>query len=118
MTKADVARWVREARTYKGWTQEQLADEVGVTKANISHWETGKHDPSFLQLLRIRDLTGYALREVAEPETWPFRRVRRERWDRCGDEDRGYVQAAINRALDECEAMRTGSPGKPLQPVA
>lgn len=35
---------------------------------------------------------------------WPFDRVDRSRWDATSDEDRGYLQAAMNRALDECEA--------------
>ena len=37
---------------------------------------------------------------------WPFPRVARARWDACDDTDRGYVQAAVNKALDECEAAR------------
>lgn len=32
---------LREARTARGWTQERLARESGVTAAVISHFETG-----------------------------------------------------------------------------
>ncbi len=32
---------LREARTARNWTQEQLAKESGVTAAVISHFETG-----------------------------------------------------------------------------
>ena len=32
---------LREARTARSWTQEQLASESGVTAAVISHFETG-----------------------------------------------------------------------------
>lgn len=37
---------------------------------------------------------------------WPFERVSKSRWDACDPGDRGYVQAAMNRALDDCEASR------------
>ncbi len=49
---------------------------------------------------------------------WPFPRVDRARWLACGPEDRGYVQAAINRALDECEASRDSPAGKQRLPAA
>ena len=32
---------LREARTLRGWTQEQLAKESGISAAVISHFETG-----------------------------------------------------------------------------
>ena len=48
-------------------------------------------------------LTGKGRREDTD---WPFARVRRARWDACDDGDRGYIQAAMNKALDECEAAR------------
>lgn len=61
-------------------------------------------------------LTGRGRRDDAE---WPFPRVSRSRWDACSDVDRGYVQAAINRALDECEAARADATnGKPLSVAA
>lgn len=65
MDASDVAAWVKAARESKGWTQQQLGDALGLSKANVSHWETEKHEPSFIQLLKIRDLTGHPLTEVA-----------------------------------------------------
>lgn len=53
--------WVRAARKAKGWTQQQLGDELGLTKANISGWENGRHLPSFAQILKISELTGHAI---------------------------------------------------------
>lgn len=41
-------------------------------------------------------------------EDWPFPLVNRARWDQCTLEMRGYVQNALNRALDEV------TEGKPL----
>lgn len=77
MDRIDVCRWIRGARLACGWTQARLAEELGLTKANISHWETGKHDPSFAQLVKIRDLTGYSLADLVPPEEWPIPGVSR-----------------------------------------
>lgn len=95
MDRDDVAKWIRSARKSKGWTQQRLGDEVGVTKANVSHWETGKHDPSFLQLLRIRDLTGYALRDVAADGAWPLPGIPRERITALSPDARERLAAGI-----------------------
>ena len=73
-----LGKWIEAARAHKKWTQTQLGDEIGVSKANISHWETGKHEPSFGQLLRIRDVTGFPLRDVGPAAEWPLPLVRRE----------------------------------------
>lgn len=49
-----------------------------------------------------------------EDTDWPFPRVDRSRWDACNDTDRGYVQAAINGALDECEKNRKAAAEVPI----
>lgn len=73
-----IGSWVAAARKHKGWVQEQLGDAMGLTKANISHWETGKHEPSFGQMLKIRDLTGYPMRDVGPAVEWPLPKIARE----------------------------------------
>lgn len=35
---------IRRMRDARGWSQQQLADKVGVSKASISHWELDRHD--------------------------------------------------------------------------
>ena len=37
-------------REKKGWTQDELANEVGICKQSISKWETGKTYPSIIYL--------------------------------------------------------------------
>lgn len=61
--------WVRAARAHKGWTQQQLGDAVGRTKANIGHWETGKHAPSVEQAAQISEVTGFPLPQMGAPAT-------------------------------------------------
>lgn len=57
----ELKEWVRVARKSAGLTQEQLGEKLGRTKANIGHWETGKHDPSYDQIRRISEITGHPM---------------------------------------------------------
>jgi phage repressor protein C with HTH and peptisase S24 domain len=57
----EIKDWVKNARTSAGLTQEQLGNELGVTKGNVSGWENGRHEPSYHQLLKIELLTGVKL---------------------------------------------------------
>jgi len=70
-----IGPWVRSARAHKGWTQEALAFELGVSKANVSHWERSNHQPSIEQFLTIWRLTGYTPQIEGLPLTWPFPNV-------------------------------------------
>lgn len=99
MNREDVCQWIRRARESRGWTQTDLGDKIGVTKANVSHWETGKHEPSFLQLLRIRDVTGLALVEVESAGAWPLATVRREQITALTDQQRQQLDAGVAALL-------------------
>lgn len=70
-----IAEWIKAARTDAGLSGAELGAklelELGVsrghTRANISHWETGKHEPSIQQILAIVKITGQGLpREIME----------------------------------------------------
>jgi transcriptional regulator with XRE-family HTH domain len=64
-----IAKWVRTARDHAGLSGEQLGTKLalelgterGNTKANISHWEKERHQPSMLQMLAIAKITGLQL---------------------------------------------------------
>lgn len=47
---------VRKLRTDRGWTQEQLAERLGLTKMTISQYETGARNPSFQRIEAIADV--------------------------------------------------------------
>lgn len=117
MDSEALRRWISDARKLKGWTQEQLGHELGLTKANISHWETGKHEPSFSQLLRIRDLTGHPLRDVLPAGDWPFPDIPREQLTSLTPEQRQALQAGIVGILAAIAPAPAASRGKP-QPRA
>lgn len=64
-----IAKWVRAAREHAQLSGEQLGTKLalelgterGNTKANISHWEKERHQPSMLQMLAIAKITGLRL---------------------------------------------------------
>lgn len=58
-------------RHLEGWTQEFAAEKLGVTKAALSAWETGRNLPDAMALKRLSKLYGIGvdaiLWEVAKP---------------------------------------------------
>lgn len=68
----ELKKWVRAARKAKGWTQTQLGDAISLTKQNISGWENGRHEPSFSQMVKIVEVTGFAMPgDVSAPAVLP-----------------------------------------------
>lgn len=51
-----ISSWIKRSRLEAGLTGEQLGEKLGVSKQNISHWETGKHDPSVSQVVKIGEI--------------------------------------------------------------
>jgi len=51
---------LRQERIKKQWTQQYVAEQVGVTKTAIHDIETGKQLPSFKVLVKLLDLFGYS----------------------------------------------------------
>lgn len=55
----ELKEWVRAARKHRNWTQEKLGEAVGRSKANVALWESGKHSPSYSQVVEIARHTGF-----------------------------------------------------------
>ena len=52
---------IRELRTAKDWTQEDLAGECGLDRSYISGLEVGRRNATYLNLLRIARTFGISL---------------------------------------------------------
>lgn len=61
MLNMELKQWVKAARLHKQLTQAQLGALVGRTKANVGHWELGKHEPSWDMIQSISAATGYPM---------------------------------------------------------
>jgi len=55
---------LKHCRHIKGWTQEQLARNIGVSWNTVQRWESGKTSPSPLAMEKLQDL----LKDVLERE--------------------------------------------------
>ena len=54
----DIVEKIKLYREGKGWSQEQLARNLGVSLNTVQRWELGKTHPSPLAIERIRALLG------------------------------------------------------------
>jgi transcriptional regulator with XRE-family HTH domain len=46
---------IKELRTQKGMTQQELAQIIGITYTSISYWESGKSKPDIFQIQKLAD---------------------------------------------------------------
>ena len=58
MNSASIGQRIREARAARHWTQDQLADAVGVSRSAVAQWETGRAGQVTGNLTRIADSLG------------------------------------------------------------
>ena len=64
----DVGRRVAEARAKRGFTQEQLAEAIGIQPVTMSRWETGDRALSITTLANIADALGVGLGDLLDVE--------------------------------------------------
>lgn len=57
----NIEDWVKSARNKANLTQEQLAERLSMTKANISAFENGRTVPSFVHMLKICQICDVSL---------------------------------------------------------
>lgn len=58
---------LRTARDRAGLTQQQLADEAGVTQQAISAYETGRKEPMMPTLIKLLGAAGFEMRIQLKP---------------------------------------------------
>jgi transcriptional regulator with XRE-family HTH domain len=59
-----IAKWVRDRRTRAGWTQEQLAKELGCRQPDVSDMENGHHTPTIDTMKKLAKVFGVSLSTV------------------------------------------------------
>lgn len=63
---------IMDLRKKSGWSQEELADRLGISRQSVSKWETGESVPDIDKIIRMSELwnvsTDYLLKEDAVPE--------------------------------------------------
>ena len=70
MTTTALGGRIRQARKDKGFTQEQLAEALHVTRQTVSNWENDRFQPDYEMLAQIADVLSLAgLTPLHPPET-------------------------------------------------
>ena len=59
------ARSLRKHRAEADMSQQELADRVGASVASVSNWENGDYMPSLRTTVRIADVLGVTLDQLA-----------------------------------------------------
>lgn len=59
--KKALGKRLASCREVKGWKQEYAAEQLGVTKAALSAWETGRNMPDALTLKKIAKAYGVSI---------------------------------------------------------
>ena len=60
---------LRVLRTERGWSQQALADQLGVSRQSVNAIETGKYDPSLPLAFAIARLFSKPIEAIFEDES-------------------------------------------------
>ena len=55
---------LRQERSKRGWSQEELAEKLYVSRQSVSKWENGQNYPSIEIIIKISDLFGLTIDEL------------------------------------------------------
>jgi putative transcriptional regulator len=58
---------IRELRAERGWTQQDLAERLGVSRQTVNAIETGKYDPSLPVAFRLARLFERPIEGLFDP---------------------------------------------------
>jgi putative transcriptional regulator len=59
---------LKELRAEHGWSQADLAEQLGVSRQTVNAIETEKYDPSLPLAFKIAKLFGKRIEEIFSPE--------------------------------------------------
>lgn len=62
--ESTLSQTIRDLRAQQGLTQQQLADRLGVSRAAVAKWESGKGIPDISNLIRMSEEFGLSLDEL------------------------------------------------------
>ncbi|MFC0205134.1 helix-turn-helix transcriptional regulator [Novosphingobium soli] len=55
---------LRVLRAERGWSQQDLAERLAVSRQSVNAIETGRYDPSLPLAFRIADIFGMAIEDI------------------------------------------------------
>lgn len=64
----EIGSRLKNARNEQGLTQEQVAEELGVSRQSISNWENNRAYPDIISVIRMSDLYSVSLDELLKED--------------------------------------------------
>ena len=73
-----IADKIKNARTIKKFTQEQVAEDLNVSRQTISNWENGKSLPDIVRIIRMSELYDLSLDELLKGDATLLNKIERD----------------------------------------
>ena len=73
-----IADKIKNARTIKKLTQEQVAEDLNVSRQTISNWENGKSLPDIVSIIRMNELYDLSLDELLKGDATLLNKIERD----------------------------------------
>ena len=73
-----IADKIKNARTIKKLTQEQVAEDLNVSRQTISNWENGKSLPDIVSIIRMSELYDLSLDELLKGDATLLNKIERD----------------------------------------
>ena len=77
----EISERLKQARTISGMTQEQVAENIMVSRVTLSHWENGKTLPDIASLISLSDLYQISLDELLKGDPKMTEKVKKDAKD-------------------------------------
>ena len=73
-----IADKIKNARMQKGYTQEQVAENLLVSRQTISNWENGRSLPDIISIIKMSELYELSLDEMMKGDKALLKKVERD----------------------------------------
>ena len=73
-----IADKIKNVRVQKGYTQEQVAENLLVSRQTISNWENGKSLPDIISIIKMSELYEISLDEMMKGDKALLKKVERD----------------------------------------
>ena len=73
-----IADKIKNARTIKQLIQEQVAEDLNVSRQTISNWENGKSLPDIVSIIRMSELYDLSLDELLKGDATLLNKIERD----------------------------------------
>lgn len=77
----EICERLKEARKKAGMTQDQVAEQIMVSRVTVSHWENGKTLPDIASLISLSDLYEISLDKLLKGDPKMEEKVRKDAKD-------------------------------------